>query len=71
VDVVVRDDGRGFNPKQVDHGFGLVGMRERVGLVRGTLEVQSQPGQGTTIRARIPISRVGAEGAAVPAASAG
>jgi signal transduction histidine kinase len=71
VDVEVRDDGQGFNPKQVDHGFGLVGMRERVGLVRGTLEVQSRPGEGATIRARIPISRVGVEGEAVPAASAG
>ena len=71
VDVEVRDDGQGFNPKQVDHGFGLVGMRERVGLVRGTLEVQSRPGEGTTIRARIPISRVGVEGEAVPVASAG
>jgi signal transduction histidine kinase len=71
VDVEVRDDGQGFNPKQVDHGFGLVGMRERVGLVRGTLDVQSRPGEGATIRARIPISRQGVEGAAVPAASAG
>ena len=71
VDVEVRDDGKGFNPKQVDHGFGLVGMRERVGLVRGTFEVRSRPGEGTTIHARVPISRQGVEREPAPAASGG
>jgi len=61
VDVEVRDDGRGFDPKRDSDGFGLLGMRERVGLVSGTVEVRSQPGQGTTVRARIPIRRRAAE----------
>jgi signal transduction histidine kinase len=61
VDIEVRDDGRGFDPKQATDGFGLLGMRERVGLVGGTVEVRSQPGQATTVRARIPIQRRAAE----------
>jgi signal transduction histidine kinase len=57
VEVQVRDDGRGFDPGHTDGGFGLLGMRERVNLVSGTLELHSQPGIGTTIRARIPVAR--------------
>jgi two-component system sensor histidine kinase UhpB len=54
----VADDGGGFDPLQVEqqagHGLGLVGMRERVAMVGGELEVTSQPGGGTQIVARIP-----------------
>ena len=38
-------------------GFGLVGMRERVALVGGALDLRSQPGEGTTVCARIPVKR--------------
>ena len=52
------DDGIGFDPHSVQpargHGLGLVGMRERVATVGGTLTVESQPGKGTRIEARIP-----------------
>jgi signal transduction histidine kinase len=57
----VRDWGRGFDPKMVtassggEH-VGLVGMRERMDLAGGRLEVRSSPESGTTIRARLPIS---------------
>ena len=37
--------------------LGLLGMRERVALVGGTLEVESTPGAGTTVFARIPLSK--------------
>jgi signal transduction histidine kinase len=37
-----------------DKGLGLVGIRERVALVGGTLEIESQPGSGTTLFIRIP-----------------
>jgi two-component system, NarL family, sensor histidine kinase DevS len=57
IDIQVRDDGRGFDAEDVGAGFGLLGMRERVGIVNGTLEVQSQIGRGTTVRARIPSVR--------------
>ena len=52
--LVVRDDGTGFNPQQQSSGFGLIGMRERLALVNGTIEIQSSRGAGTELHARIP-----------------
>ena len=52
--MLVRDDGTGFDAHRRSSGFGLVGMRERLALVRGTLDVESAPGGGTTLRASIP-----------------
>jgi len=54
VRVTVRDDGRGFDTIAHTAGFGLLGMRERVELLQGTLEVTSSPGEGTTINAAFP-----------------
>ncbi len=54
VRITVRDDGRGFDPIAQTAGFGLIGMRERVELLHGTLEVRSSPGQGTMIDAAVP-----------------
>ncbi len=57
----VRDFGRGFDPTAapVESGpgerVGLVGMRERVGMLGGTLKVRSQPGAGTSITVEIPL----------------
>lgn len=42
---------RGSNPMP---GFGLLGMRERVGLLQGTIRVASSPGDGTTVTASFP-----------------
>jgi signal transduction histidine kinase len=53
VDVAVRDDGAGFDPSLPRDGFGITGMRERVGLADGTLEVESAAGAGTTVAARL------------------
>lgn len=57
--VTVSDDGRGFDPA-VHSGerFGLVGMRERVKLARGELTIESKPGEGTRVSARLPARRV-------------
>jgi signal transduction histidine kinase len=55
----VSDDGVGFDPKASADGFGMAGMRERVELVGGELEVSSSPGKGTTIRAVLPVARAG------------
>lgn len=55
ISLLVYDDGRGFKERpgeNADH-FGLPGMRERAQLVGGKLTVDSQPGQGTTIRLTI------------------
>ncbi len=50
----VADDGDGFDPSADSEGFGLVGMRERVTIAGGTLELNSAPGEGTTITAVLP-----------------
>ena len=46
-----------FMPDARHEGFGLLGMRERVELVGGTLSVQSTPGAGTTLDASLPVRR--------------
>jgi signal transduction histidine kinase len=51
--VEVSDNGGGFDPGSTSEGFGLTGMRERVGLAGGTLTVESDQ-SGTSIRARLP-----------------
>ena len=55
IEIEVSDDGVGFEPNLVREGFGLVGMRERVTLLGGTLTIDSTPGLGTRVRAEIPI----------------
>jgi signal transduction histidine kinase len=52
VEVVVEDDGRGFDPAAATEGLGLVGMRERVELTGGRLDIRSRP--GTRVTARLP-----------------
>ena len=56
VKAVVEDDGQGFDPaKQTDDGYGLMGMRERLALLGGRLEVESGHDGGTTIAAEVPV----------------
>ncbi|MEU0568982.1 sensor histidine kinase [Nonomuraea sp. NPDC005983] len=66
----VRDDGDGFDPARLgddaagalraDHGgFGLVAMRQRIEGLSGTLQIESEPGIGTGISARVPAERAG------------
>ncbi len=52
--VRIEDSGCGFDPGGETGGFGLLGMRERVALAGGTLEVVSAPGEGTSIVAVLP-----------------
>src|SRR4051794_14818046 len=55
--VIVEDDGCGFDEEAAgrDARLGLLGMKERVVLVGGTLQVESSVGAGTTVRVRIPV----------------
>jgi signal transduction histidine kinase len=53
----VSDQGRGFDPDASTAGFGLTGMRERVEALGGGLTIESAPGQGATITARLPAQR--------------
>ena len=56
VSVVVEDDGVGFEPAGTrDGGLGLVGMRERVGLLGGRMAIESRPGAGTTFVTEVPL----------------
>ena len=57
VSLIVEDDGVGFDPAGVDadrRGFGLLGMQERAALVGATLQIESAPGEGTTVLVRMP-----------------
>jgi signal transduction histidine kinase len=54
--VAVQDDGKGFDPASSTGGFGLIGMRERIELAGGELDIESTPGHGTAVRARVPLT---------------
>jgi signal transduction histidine kinase len=57
VSVVVEDDGVGFEPgRERGDGLGLVGMRERVGLLGGRVTIESRPGAGATFVAEVPLT---------------
>jgi PAS domain S-box-containing protein len=60
--IIIEDDGRGFDPASLQTagrergGLGLAGMRERVALIGGEVEIESTVGAGTAIFARIPVT---------------
>lgn len=68
--LTIEDDGAGFDPSEIGSKFklqgsklesgqghfGLIGMNERARLLGGQLEIQSCPGQGTTIELVVPLS---------------
>jgi signal transduction histidine kinase len=57
IDLAIRDNGRGITDEEVKRygSLGLLGMKERVNLLGGTLEVVGKPGEGTTLSIQIPI----------------
>ena len=63
VSLMVRDDGAGFDPGEAIHptsdagGFGLLGIRERLRPFGGSVDIQSQPGQGTVVRVDLPTAK--------------
>ena len=54
ISLFISDDGRGVDMSTFLPGFGLSGMRERVELLGGTLQVDSTPGEGFRVRAQFP-----------------
>ena len=62
VNLDVRDDGRGFAPNATvtndgsGHGFGLIGIRDRVRALGGTVEIEGRPGEGTIVAVSIPFA---------------
>lgn len=56
MNIVVKDNGKGFDPSQTkDKSFGIIGMRERVELLKGEMKIMSTIGNGTTVLFRIPL----------------
>jgi two-component system, NarL family, sensor histidine kinase DevS len=56
IKAVIEDDGTGFDPSATDGGgIGLVGMRERIALIDGTLAVESSATTGTTVAVEVPV----------------
>jgi two-component system sensor histidine kinase DegS len=60
VQLIVRDDGCGFDsqtiPRVASDHFGLVGMRERVEQIGGSLSINSSKGAGTEVVVNVPIA---------------
>jgi signal transduction histidine kinase len=56
LEITVEDDGCGFDPSSVGDGRGLLGMRERIELLGGEIDVRSEPRGGTRISARVPVT---------------
>ncbi len=62
LDLRVEDDGRGFDVGETleraatGKALGLLGLQERVRMLRGEIEIRSAPGEGTVIRVRLPVT---------------
>lgn len=57
IQLAVMDSGIGFDPARQEVGLGTKSMKERVRLVGGSLSIESQPGEGTSVIVRIPLAR--------------
>ncbi len=61
INIYVKDDGVGFDPDTVmagrdgEGGYGLIGMRERIQLLKGEMNITSAPGEGTAISISVPL----------------
>lgn len=56
INVVVKDNGVGFDTESVREGsFGIIGMKERIDLLKGSIKISSSIGKGTTILMKIPL----------------
>jgi PAS domain S-box-containing protein len=64
----ISDDGVGFDVEQsrLAAGLGLISMRERIRLIGGSFELWSEPGKGTRIRCRVPLSSSQTEPVVIP-----
>lgn len=64
VRLIIRDDGLGFTPPSdlkclaQSQKFGLLGMRERVEQLQGTLRLESEPGKGTVVAVTLPLDQI-------------
>ncbi|HYE40956.1 MAG TPA: ATP-binding protein [Ramlibacter sp.] len=56
LDIAISDNGGGFDTTLAAEGIGIIGMRERVVAMGGTIGIHSAPGEGTTIAIRLPLA---------------
>ncbi|MHB1100635.1 MAG: PAS domain-containing sensor histidine kinase [Burkholderiales bacterium] len=54
IELEVSDNGRGFQENPKKRSYGLLGMKERVKMLGGEVDVSSSPGRGTSVRVRLP-----------------
>lgn len=56
INVVVKDNGTGFDTENIREGaFGIVGMKERIDLLKGSIDITSSIGKGTVIMIKVPM----------------
>jgi two-component system sensor histidine kinase UhpB len=53
--IEVLDDGEGFDPALASEGIGIIGMRERVFALGGSIQLRSTPGEGTLVAIALPL----------------
>lgn len=58
----VTDNGKGFAPQSREEGLGLINMKERANLASGQLAIESQPGKGTRVEVKLPLSKPAGQG---------
>ncbi|MCB2181568.1 MAG: sensor histidine kinase [Desulfobulbaceae bacterium] len=61
VKLLIRDEGKGFDPaklNEVRHGWGLAGIEERVKALNGSFRIESAPGKGTSLEAVVPVQQL-------------
>jgi signal transduction histidine kinase len=69
LEILIKDNGRGFDPATNHSGNGLTNIRDRMRQLNGRCEVDSSPGTGTTVALRLPINAAG-DSNSVPGATA-
>ncbi|GKV56743.1 hypothetical protein NCCP2222_26900 [Sporosarcina sp. NCCP-2222] len=56
MNIVIKDNGQGFDQSETkEKSFGIIGMRERIELLKGEMKIMSAAGNGTTVLFRIPL----------------
>ena len=58
LELMVRDDGSGFDANQQASGMGIRNMRERAALIDGDLRIDTAPGQGTRVTLIVPVPKL-------------
>ena len=56
--ICISDDGRGFDDESATGGLGLLGIRERVAILNGSLSVDSAAGRGSRLTVHVPLSAI-------------